>query len=190
MNNNGGHLAIPGPMGQLLVAAATGGLSHWSYLALTAAQHPEVHEAMRHAGQAGYRAASVAATSAAEWYDYELEQVCIGRRVFIAVVVALIVIIFGLALGLCCSLSALAGGGVGWLLARHAAGGSGLEQQRSPRNRSSELLALDALAREVVAGDAATRALAARRVGTDTASLEAWAASWLRAMRGPRRTGY
>ena len=95
---------------------------------------------------------------------------------------------------LCGLAGGLAGGGVGWLAARR---GSTVNPTQSLETasavavaraaRAEELLALDALARELLEGSIGTRRGVARELGVDAAVLEEWANAWVGAMRGPRR---
>lgn len=53
--------------------------------------------------------------------------------------------------------------------------------------RAAEMLAMDALAREVVTGGPDAHRLAAERLGSTEAAVGEWCIAWVRAMGGPKR---
>jgi hypothetical protein len=76
---------------------------------------------------------------------------------------------------------ALAGGSGWWI------GKTRRDTVTGKSERLRELQALDALARQAIAGGPGAQRLAALEADVDLESMQAWCDLWVRAMRGPRR---
>ena len=164
------------------------------HFAMQAASDPAVQEAAARIGRTGAQAAAGAVKAATNWEQDTTDdddKICAEKWKALVLVLSVCILLLCIS-GLLCCCGGLAGGGFGWVAASgrsHDRRGGVVSRVlgEARAHRAEEVLALDALAREVLEGDLGLRRRAAREVGVDVAALEEWAATWIRAMRGPRR---
>ena len=183
MTGNGILVAAPAAITTLALAGTgAGGWALWLLqVAGKAARDPRVQEVVQDASARGVESLREASSTGMRWaddMDTGQEGICLGpwKAAFLLVVFVALAVVACSALVCGCL---VAGGGGFWF------GRANRNEVLSERLR--EMQALDALARQAVAGGPGAQRLAALEAGVDPASMQVWCDEWVRAMRGPRR---
>jgi hypothetical protein len=200
MDGSGYGAIMPANPAPFIAAGAVGALGGptagaWAHWLVSSVSRPEFREAAYQTGNTVASAAKESAVVASGWLDDTIHHcerdICIGPWSFAIVVAALALLVCAGLVSASCG-CATAGGG-GWLAAKRAdplavaSTGRPADQSQALALRAQELLALDALARDVIAGGPILKRAAAANLGVSQQAFEEWCSAWFLAMRGPKR---
>ena len=183
MLQNGAQIV---PLASTLALAGTG-VGGWALWLLQVAGHasrdPRVQEVVHEAGVRSLETvrdvSSRGMANAVEWadaLDTSSGTICLGPWLFALLAIGVVCLVIAFVFAALCG--CLVAGGSGWWFG---------SAHRNNHNRLAELKALDALARQALAGGPGAMRLAAVEADVEYEVMQEWCEVWVRAMRGPRR---